>query len=124
MGSCGDIRHRTSRGAATRGFRPTRLREDESSVRYDGAQGVATQGLRPTRMGEDESSVMYNGVQGVATQGLRPTRLGEDESSVRHEWGGGSREALEQRLAGQQGRWQRQGHGLWQELEQELVRER
>ena len=75
-------------------------------------------------MGEDESSVRYDGVQGVATQGLRPMRLGEDESSGRHEWGGGSREALEQRIAGQQGRWQRQGHGLWQELEQERVRER
>ena len=109
---------------ATQGLSPTRLCEDESSVRYDGAQGVALQGLRPTRMGEDESSVRYDGVQGVATQGLRPTRLGEDDSSVRHEWGGGSREALEQRIAGQQGRWQRQGHGLSQELEQDRVRER
>ena len=31
---------------------------------------------------------------------------------------------LEQRNAGQQGRWQRQGYRLWQELEQERVRER
>ena len=54
--------------------------------------------------------------------GFRPTRSGEDERSVRHEWGGGSREALEQRIAGQQGRWQRQGHGIWQELEQDRVR--
>ena len=79
------------------------------------------QGLRPTRLGEGESSVRYDGVQGVATQGLRPTRLGEDESSVRHELVGGSRDALEQCIVGQQGRWQRQGHGLWQELEQDRV---
>jgi hypothetical protein len=81
-----------------------------------------SQGLRPTRLGEGGSSVRYDGVQGVATQGLRPTPLGEDDSSVRYELGGGSREALEQRIAGQQGRWQRQGHGIWQELEQDRVR--
>jgi hypothetical protein len=118
------IRQKQDLHGDTQGFRPTRLGEDDSNARNDDALGVATQGFRPTRLGEDESSVRYDGAQGVATQGLRPTRLGEDESSVRHEWGGGSREALEQRIAGQQGRWQRQGHGLWQELEQERVRER
>ena len=118
------VRYDDAEAVATQGLSPTRLGEDESSVRYDGVQGVATQSLRPTRMGEDESNVKQYGVQGVATQGSPSTRLGEDESSVRHEWGGGSREAAEQRIVGQQCRWQAQGHGLWQELEQERVRYR